>query len=176
MIRYTTLRRLSLAERETLGEYGYASLERYRISREEEADAIVFRLQRERLETPYRKVYEYDEETDWRIALGYSIGAFEEDRLLGFLIAEPQMWNRTLHLMDLHVALPHRQRGIGRGLLEEMGVLARGRGFRALAAETQNTNGPAMAFYRACGFALDGLDLTLYDGLDETALFMKKHL
>jgi ribosomal protein S18 acetylase RimI-like enzyme len=49
-----------------------------------------------------------------------------------------------------------------------------------MVCETQNTNAPAIAFYRRVGFELDGIDLSYYSNEDvtqgEVALFMKLRL
>ena len=53
------------------------------------------------------------------------------------------------------------------------------RGATRLWVETQNVNAPALAFYRRCGFALCGLDASLYEPTtvpDEIALFLVKQL
>lgn len=177
-LRYERLWSLSAEERRSLGTYGYVSREAWRIRREAGDGAIRFRLDRERLAAPFRKTYEDEDEEEMnrRLALGYSVGAYDADRLVGMLVAEPQAWNRTLQIMDFQVADAYRQRGIGGGLLAEAVRLARAGGFRAIGAETQHTNGPAVSFYLSRGFALDGFDLSLYDGLDEAALFFRLHL
>jgi ribosomal protein S18 acetylase RimI-like enzyme len=49
-----------------------------------------------------------------------------------------------------------------------------------IVCETQNTNVPAIRFYRALGFTVDGIDVSLYTNDDlargEVALFLKKRL
>lgn len=46
--------------------------------------------------------------------------------------------------------------------------------------ETQNANVPAIDFYRAVGFGLEGVDLSYYSNVDklagEVAVFMKRKL
>jgi ribosomal protein S18 acetylase RimI-like enzyme len=60
--------------------------------------------------------------------------------------------------------------------------VAKGResGLRTLLCETQNTNVPAIRFYRKMGFALEGLDLSHYRNTDypdgEIMISMKKPL
>jgi ribosomal protein S18 acetylase RimI-like enzyme len=53
-------------------------------------------------------------------------------------------------------------------------------GFRAMGLETQSTNVPAVSFYRALGFELDGIDLSFYANTDavdgEVAFFMRRRL
>jgi ribosomal protein S18 acetylase RimI-like enzyme len=58
--------------------------------------------------------------------------------------------------------------------------LAKAAGFRAIGLETQNTNVPAIKFYKKCGFELEGIDMSYYTNHDlesgEIALFMRKKL
>ncbi|HEV7127979.1 MAG TPA: GNAT family N-acetyltransferase, partial [Ktedonobacterales bacterium] len=65
-------------------------------------------------------------------------------------------------------------------LMETMVAHARTHGLRCLVCETQTTNMPAIQFYRAQGFAIDGLDLSLYTNHDrehgEVAIFMRRQL
>jgi ribosomal protein S18 acetylase RimI-like enzyme len=53
-------------------------------------------------------------------------------------------------------------------------------GLRTIVCETQNTNVPAIKFYRKVGFMIDGVDLSYYTNDDwpdgEIAIFMKKPL
>ncbi|MMZ60870.1 Mycothiol acetyltransferase [compost metagenome] len=67
---------------------------------------------------------------------------------------------------------------IGKALMACTIDLARSEGFRAVDLETQNTNAPAVDFYKQCGFELDGIDVSFYTNNDlndgEVAFFMKK--
>jgi ribosomal protein S18 acetylase RimI-like enzyme len=64
--------------------------------------------------------------------------------------------------------------------METLADHARSQHLRLLACETQSTIVPAIRFYRALGFVLDGLDLSLYTNQDypdgEIAIFMKRCL
>jgi ribosomal protein S18 acetylase RimI-like enzyme len=53
----------------------------------------------------------------------------------------------------------HRMVGVGTRLVEELTHLARDLKLRVVVCETQNTNVPAIEFYRKAGFELDGVDL-----------------
>jgi len=57
---------------------------------------------------------------------------------------------------------------------------ARVAGFRVLVLETQNTNVPAIRFYRKAGFEVEGIDLSYYSNTDitdgEIAIFMKRKI
>lgn len=57
---------------------------------------------------------------------------------------------------------------------------ARDEGLRCIVCETQSSNVPAIRFYRALGFTVDAVDLSLYSNDDiergEVAVFMKKRI
>jgi ribosomal protein S18 acetylase RimI-like enzyme len=86
-----------------------------------------------------------------------------DGRIVGYAFTELVDWNRRAVLHDLYVDSSCRGRGVGRALLEAARTAARTDGAHCLWLETQNVNGPAIAFYRRMGFTLVGLDETLYD-------------
>ena len=88
-------------------------------------------------------------------------------------------WNRRAVLAHLYVDRAARRSGLGRALVSQLEHEARSRGATRLWVETQNVNAAALAFYRRCGFALCGLDASLYEPTmlpDEIALFLVKQL
>jgi streptothricin acetyltransferase len=163
---------------------GYTSSARYRASKSEGPERTTFTLEWEMLPAPYVKHWDSDEEELARyqeIATeGHSLAAYEADRQVALALCEPRRWNGTLWIWEFHVAESHRRHGIGRRLMDTVAVLARQDGFRALGLETQNTNTPAITFYRAVGFEIDAIDLSLYTNTDatdgEVAIFMKRKL
>lgn len=171
---------------ETLTELnrGYISTARYRASKSESAERTVFTLEWEPLPTPYKKQWDSDDEElahyQEIAAQGYSLAAYEADQAVALALCEPRRWNGTLWIWEFHVAQTHRRRGIGRRLMDDVTVRSREKGFRALGLETQNTNTPAIAFYRALGFEIEAIDLSLYTNSDttdgEVAIFMRKKL
>lgn len=113
------------------------------------------------------------------LAGGTSLGAWHGGLLVGIEVTERMEWNCNLVLGEFHVATSHRRQGIGRALMEQVFAAARSLGVRSVTAETQSTNMPAIRFYRACGFAIQGVDLSLYAadplGKDrEVAVFMRR--
>ncbi|MFF3763772.1 GNAT family N-acetyltransferase [Streptomyces sp. NPDC001922] len=95
--------------------------------------------------------------------------------LVGFAAVSHSAWNRRLTVEDIEVAPGHRGRGIGRTLMGHAVDFARERGAGHLWLEVTNVNAPAIHAYRRMGFALCGLDTTLYDGTEsagEQALYM----
>lgn len=101
--------------------------------------------------------------------------AEEGGGIRGFAAAGWQAWNRRLALWHLYVDRPWRRKGVARRLVAEAVVHGRALGAAHLWLETSNVNAPGVAAYQAMGFAVTGLDLTLYDGSaarGEFAIFM----
>lgn len=160
---------------------GYVSDRVYRAAKSESPEAVSISLQLVPLTAPYVKVFEHDEETDQTyaryVSRGCSMGAYDGDRLVGIAIGSKQ-WNGALWIWEFHVDPAYRRQGVGRGLMEAMARLAREQGCRCITLETQNTNVPAISFYRSVGFAVDSIDLSYYTNTDlvdgEVAIFMKR--
>lgn len=169
------LRRLNL---------GYTSLEKYIVSKSETDEKTTISLELVTMEAAYVKRWETDEEEVARgqqvVAYGLSLAAFDGDKMVGIALAEPQRWNRSLRVWEFHITDTHKRMGIGRSLMEALVAKARSAGLRILVCETQNTNVPAISFYRAMGFEIDGIDLSYYTNEDaengEVAIFMKRKL
>lgn len=68
--------------------------------------------------------------------------------------------------------------GIGQKLMAKVVEDTLSSAFRCIVCETQNTNFPAIQFYRKMGFTFDGIDTGLYSNQDfergEVAIFMRK--
>jgi ribosomal protein S18 acetylase RimI-like enzyme len=88
-------------------------------------------------------------------------------------------WNRRAEIGDFYVAATARRSGVGAALMAAVMRRARLTPARCLWLETQNVNGPAIAFYLRQGFTLCGFDDALYDPAvhpGETALFFRHPL
>ena len=98
--------------------------------------------------------------------------------IVGFAALAHRRWNRRTELWHLYVAPDARGQGIGRALVEAAVAAARAAGTRCVWLETSNLASPAITFYRRVGFALCGLDATLYDldgpAAEETALYFAR--
>jgi streptothricin acetyltransferase len=135
---------------------------------------------------PYIKRYSdlLDAETLQRytgiVQTGHSFAAYDDGQCVALAVCEAQAWNASLAIWEFHVEHTHQCKGIGRRLMEAVADHARMQNLRALVCETQSTNVPAIRFYRALGFTLDGIDLSFYTNQDypdgEIAVFMKRHL
>ncbi len=161
---------------------GYVSHEKYAVSYSDSGNEIVFRLKRMPLEMPYHKQFEPLDASDIAehkrvIQKGFSFGAYVEDELIGLALALPQEWNNTLWLQEFHIAENHQGNGVGRALMQTVIEKAKLEKFRLIYLETQNTNVPAIRFYRQMGFAIERVDLSFHSNEDypdgEIALFMK---
>jgi ribosomal protein S18 acetylase RimI-like enzyme len=105
--------------------------------------------------------------------------AVDDGRCVGFAATSYAQWNHRLVLWHLYVDLPKRGRGIARRLLRDVAAHGVDCGARHLWLETSSLNAPGVAAYRALGFSLTGIDLTLYDGTPaegEVALFFSRAL
>ena len=160
---------------------GYVSTEKYAVKRNQTDEDVSFHLQLITLDRPYVKDWAFRdpatiEQYRASAAAGLSFGAFEGDQIVGIAICEIEAWNQSFQIREFGVAVDYRGRGIGRDLMNAVADIAHQHRCRVLVAETQNTNMPAIRFYRALDFEIDGLDLSLYaaDDTGEIALFMKR--
>ncbi len=165
---------------------GYISWEKYQVSRHESLDGeeVIVSLRCVALDTPYVKHFppetaQYPTYAN-AIQAGTCLGAFDGEQWVAAAIAEVQEWNATLWIWEFGVLESHRRQGIGLRMMDELAVRARSLALRIMVVETQNTNGPAIRFYRRAGFTFDGIDLTRYTNNDqfgdEIALFMKRKI
>ena len=75
-------------------------------------------------------------------------------------------------LYNIAVDGAFRRRGFGRALLEAVLARARGRGAERMYLEVRKSNAPAVALYRAAGFAVCGVRRNYYALPTEDALLM----
>ena len=163
---------------------GYTSSAKYEVSKTESHRRVQFTLELVPLDPPYVKRFGKDEslEDHYRQVLeqGLSLGAYDGNNLVGIAIAEARAWNKTLWVWEFHVASAHQGKGIGTQLMNALAKKAEAAGLRVMVCETQNTNLPAIEFYRKVGFEIDALDLSYYTNQDvpegEVAIFMKRKL
>lgn len=163
---------------------GYTSQAHYIVSKSESAARTQISLELAALQAPYVKTWETPEEDLARyrevVKQGLSLAARDGEQVVAIAIAEKVAWNRSLWVWEFHVAGECQRRGIGRGLMGALAKRAKAAGLRTVVCETQNTNAPAIAFYRAVGFEIEGIDLSYYTNQDvqagEVAIFMKRKI
>ncbi len=164
---------------------GYTTTEMYRVAWSESDAQATFTLALESLPAPEPFRFPFvEEELDRYAALvpnAYSFGAYNGEALIGIALGEEMSWNRTVWLWEFHVAEAYRRRGTGRRLMAAVAERARAANQRALVLETQNTNVPAIRFYRRVGCTIEGVDISYYTNEDTqpgntVAVFMKLRL
>jgi ribosomal protein S18 acetylase RimI-like enzyme len=93
----------------------------------------------------------------WNGESGIGFVAMEEDTPCGIAGALLDEKDATrAQLLAMWTAPTHRQRGIGRSLVDEVHAWARGRGARVLQLMVTSNNEPAMRFYERLGFTRTG--------------------
>ncbi len=165
---------------------GYESMEKFAVHKVETETEVAFNVRLVKLEKPHRSSFEddFNEEDTQRylsfLPQGYSFGAYDSGRLVGFAISEVQDWNRSLRVWEFQVMQAYRRMGVGKALMTRVVDQAIEGKLRIVFLETQNTNAPAIRFYRKMGFSIDALDLSFYTNHDvedgEVAFFMKRML
>ena len=163
---------------------GYFSDSKYAVVHTETESCVSFDLRLVTLDKPYVKRFHYNDailqQYNTVLSTGYSFGAYDDNLLVGLIIAEEHQWNRSLSVHEFHVAKTHRNQGIGKQLMECVTEKASRAGFRIIVCETQNTNPTAINVYRKLGFRVEGIDISFYSNHDypegEIAVFMKRRL
>lgn len=178
------IKKYTFEEQNELGEFGYSTKSKYRVTKIETEERTMIDIVLDELESTFHKEYinsDDDIERYSKIApMGYSLGAYIGTQLVGVVIAEELNWNNTILIWHFHVAEDYRRMYIGKQLMNKLVCLAEKNSIRAINLETQNTNVTAIRFYRKCGFEIEGIDLSYYtnnDVLDgEVAIFMKRKI
>jgi ribosomal protein S18 acetylase RimI-like enzyme len=141
-------------------------------------DGASFLIQTQPLDRPRVKAFDLRAEVG---DAGWDVAWVAEDPegIVGFAATRYEDWNRRQVLLHLYVSPSFRRRGIGRELVTE--AVEQGRANRAdhMWLETSNANAPAVRAFEHMGFALCGLDVTLYHGTPargEIGLFMSQTL
>jgi ribosomal protein S18 acetylase RimI-like enzyme len=164
---------------------GYTTSEVYLVQKEESESNVKFELSLRPLEhVKIKRYHDLDTESVREyLAMaeqGHSFGAYASATLIGIALTDVRLWNSTLWVQEFHIAPKYQGRGIGRQLMDAVALEASRCGLRAIVCETQVSNVPAIRFYRAVGFFMDGLDLSYYSNddreLGEVAVFMKRRI
>ena len=106
--------------------------------------------------------------------------AFIDGIEAGQLQIELQVFNKSLRVWDLDIWPDFQRRGIGLAFMELCGKRSVELNARRIILETQSSNSRAIAFYKAMGFQLIGIDASNYKNDDvemgEVRLEMAIHL
>ena len=96
-----------------------------------------------------------------------AFGAFEGERLVGFVEGALEGWNNRFRISNICVFDGNnRSAGVGTRLMEAIQTVAASVGARMIVLETQSCNENAIAFYRKNGFSIIGFDLYAYSNID----------
>ncbi|WYB31436.1 GNAT family N-acetyltransferase [Streptomyces sp. SM1P] len=144
-----------------------------------------FTLRETAVDPPLTKVFPDDEDENVSADEGDQelqgdptfLAVAPDGSLAGFVSVAYERWNRRLTIEDIEVAPGHRGRGVGRALMSRAEEFARERGAGHIWLEVTNINAPAIHAYRRMGFALCGLDTSLYEftaSAGEYALYLSK--
>ena len=163
---------------------GYSSPAKYEVIKTEAGDHTQITLTLQSLDPPYLKRFGRDDQLEEHLEevlkQGLSLGAYDGGQLIGIAIAEKREWNNSLWVWDFHIDAEYQGKGIGTKLMKALIKLATQAGFWVMVCETQNTNVPAIRFYRKLGFEIEGVDLNYYTEkelrLGEVAMFLKLRL
>ena len=163
---------------------GYTSAEKYIVTKSESDQQAIFTLELQTLDQPYHKRWPMDQEMvdHYRSILdqGISVGLCHQNQWIGIAIAEKRAWNRSLWVWEFHIHPDYRREGLGRKMMNSLVDRARQSDCRVIVCETQNTNVPAIRFYRKVGFEIAGVDVSFYTNQDltdfEVAIFMKRYV
>lgn len=156
------------------GNNGYSTDTIYSVSSLEFSGSFEFSLREKKLS--YNKVWETHtddiDELNTIIEDGHSFGAFDDNELQAWIICEHRTWNNSFYIENILINEKYRRQGIGIMLIKNAIKEARKLNCRVIELETQNTNYPAIQFYRKIGFNITGVNTRLYDHSEEIALFM----
>ena len=130
------------------------------------ASASGFQILYRPFETPVERSFDDVFFGEW-LEAPVAFGAFEQDRLLGFVEGSMESWNNRFRISNLCVFdRLKRGRGLGTMLMARITETARALEARMLVLETQSCNEAAIAFYRKNGFSIIGFDLYAYSNTD----------
>ena len=118
------------------------------------------------LEAPAEKSFEDEFLGKW-LEAPVAFGAFEGEKLIGFVEGSIESWNDRFRISNICVFDPARRHGgLGTALMNRITETAESTSARMIVLETQSCNESAIAFYRKNGFSIIGFDLYAYSNKD----------
>ena len=125
-----------------------------------------FRLELKEFGSPVEKGFSDSLFGDW-LEAPVVFGAFERDRLIGFVEGSGEEWHGLFRISNVFIYEGFRGRGIASRLMEHTLDYARAQGkWRGAVLETQTCNYPAICLYKKLGFSLTRIDLNEYTNDD----------
>jgi len=149
-----------------LGFNGYRTDKIYKVSKYVENNKLNIEICEEKLHETYVKEWNQNPESlkyfEEIIEQGLSIGCYEDEKLIGFALIGYFGWNKSMWIENIRVSEEFQGHGIGKKLIDKVIEASALKGARMLGLETQNTNYPAIEFYKRCGFEISGVDFARY--------------
>ncbi len=125
-----------------------------------------FRIQYESFEAPVERSFDDVFFGEW-LENPVAFGAFENEKLIGYVEGSPENWNHRFRISNICVFdNAKRNQGIGTMLMETIMKVAKSSGAWMIVLETQSCNENAIAFYKKNGFDIIGFDLYSYSNTD----------
>ena len=115
---------------------------------------------------PMKKVFSDSLFADW-LEAPVAYGAFEGDKLLGFVEGSVETWHNVFRISNVFVYPGARRQGVGDMLMKHIIGKTRAAGnCRAMVLETQTCNFAAISMYKKHGFRLCRIDIGEYTNND----------
>lgn len=136
----------------------YESMGYYNI--QEQEDSFEFKFYE--TDKPEEHVLQDEILADW-LENPVAYGAFEDNKLLGYVEGYLETWNNRFRISNIVIFdKSWRNAGIGTKLFQKIVEDARKSGARMVFLETQSCNTNAIAFYKKMGFKVIGFDQYAY--------------
>lgn len=148
----------------------YVSESELVLEREGQGLQVTFRISERPRAQPYVKRAGYSIDGHYLQGLlqrintgrGLYLGAYEADKVVGFLDLTLDNWRPVATLEWIIVDNAWRGKGIGKALMQAGIEWARSKNMAAIALETQTTNIHACRFYERMGFRISGFQDPFY--------------
>ena len=125
-----------------------------------------FQMRYTAFEAPVEKSFDDEFFGEW-LDHPVAYGAFEGDRLVGYVEGAIEGWNNRYRISNICIFdFENRSRGVGSALIKTILREAESAKARMAVLETQTCNENAIAFYRRNGFEIIGFDLYSYSNDD----------
>lgn len=146
--------------------YHYVTSEYYEVCRAEDKSSFGVSFVRK----AFDESREYDN-TDtlfqeyWKNPRAFGVKS-GDGKIIAFLEFDTEEWNNRIIMTQLLVDENFRGKGIGTMLIDYVKEHAVRENYRIITLETQNTNVPAIDFYKRVGFTFCGTNLFFYSNDD----------
>lgn len=146
--------------------YHYVTGEYYKVLKTENDSSFGVSFER----CAFENLREYDN-TDtlfqeyWKNPRAFGVKG-NDGKIIAFLEFDTEEWNNRLIITQLLVEESYRGKSIGTMLIDYVKDYATREDYRIITLETQNTNVPAIDFYKKAGFTFCGTNLFFYSNDD----------